>query len=474
PCRFDPGSGYKLPAMREAFFMNIMNCGVVAKVVYNFNNHSYMIRRILFVLAVILPLPMLAAKPYAELPSRLAGSMMPYDFSGAEIQPIWPDSLKPVYVAHVARHGARYISSAKKLEKLQGAISKAAAEGTLTKEGRRFDALLKGVLAATGNQWGLLSQVGAEEERRLASDLYHLLPGLLRNARANAISTYVPRVVMTMYEFNHSLTVESSGISISASEGRGFSPLLRCFTADSAYAAYRDNGDWRKVSEHLTDSIVSPEPAHRILGKSSGFSEKHLKKLTLEMYDVLQSLTAFGLPAPTDEFMSEADYRACWEVDNLEHYLRNTITPLSDLAGEASAPLLARILSDADASLGARMEANARRRAGMTQSAEEGYDANFYFGHAETLMPLLSLMRLPGCYSDSSDFFTLYDRWRDYDVVPLGANLDIILLESPRGNSYVTLRLNGRFVAPMNGALIVSWSEYRVYLNELMMRVTAK
>ncbi|MDE7408574.1 MAG: histidine phosphatase family protein, partial [Muribaculaceae bacterium] len=405
--------------------------------------------------------------------SRYSGSMMPYDFSGTEIQPIWPDSLTPVYVAHVARHGARYISSEKKLETLRNAISKAAADGTLTGEGRRFDVLLKSVLSATGDQWGLLSAVGAEEERRLASDLYTLLPDLLKEARVNAISTYVPRVVMTMYEFNHSLTVKSSDIFVTASEGREFSPLLRCFTADSAYAAYRADGDWKQVSERLMDSIVSPEPARRLLGKASGHSDKQLRKLTLDMYDVLQSLTAFGLPAPTDEFMSEADYRACWEVDNLEHYLRNTVTPLSSLAGEASSPLLARIISDADAVLGARMEAVARERAGMTPAQTEGYDANFYFGHAETLMPLLSLMRLPGCYSDSSDFATLYEHWRDYDVVPLGANLDIILLQSPSNRTYVALRHNSRFVAPMSGSMIVPWSDYKSYLTTLMVGVAA-
>ena len=435
-----------------------------------------MMRRILLLLAVLLPISAMSARPYSLLPEKYAGSMMPYDFSGSEVEPIWPDSLKPVYVAHVARHGARYITSARKLEKLQDAISKASSKGTLTKEGRRFDALLKSVLAATGDQWGLLSTVGAEEERRLASDLYTLLPGLLKNARVKAISTYVPRVVMTMYEFNHSLTVESSGISISASEGREFSPLLRCFTADSAYAAYRDNGDWRLVSERLMDSIVSPEPARRLLGNASGHSEKHLKKLTLDMYDVLQSLTAFGLPAPTDEFMSDADYRACWEVDNLEHYLRNTITPLSRLAGQATSPLLARIISDADCALGARMEANAREGAGMPRETVEANDANSYFGHAETLMPLLSLMRLPGCFSDSSDFATLYERWRDYDVVPLGANLDIILLESSRGSVYAAVRHNGRFVAPMPGSheKIVDWNAYRSFLTGIITEVSSK
>lgn len=434
-----------------------------------------MTRLFLIFISLLISLPVLSGRKPTTLPANLAGSMMPYDFSYTESKPIWPDSLTPVYVAHVARHGARYISSAKKLEKLKESISKATAAGTLTKEGRRFSALLKSVEDATGSQWGRLSEVGCKEEVGLAEDLYALLPGLMKKARVNAISTYVPRVVMTMYQFNHELTALSSDVNITASEGKQYSYLLRCFTADSLYSSYRDNGDWQSVSEKLMDSIVSPEPARRILGMIPGFDDHKYKKLTLEMYDVIQSLTAFGMPAPTDEFMSEGDYRACWEVDNLEHYLRNTDTPLSSLAGKASSPLLARIIADADASLNGSLVDLTIKQADMNQAeASERYDANFYFGHAETLMPLLSLMRVPGCYDDSGDFPTLSSRWKDYEIVPLGANLDIIFLQSLTQHTYVALRHNGRFVAPMSGFMIVPWAEYKAYLIDLMMKIAAK
>ena len=434
-----------------------------------------MLRRFLTFFLVVIPILFFAAKKPSLLPSHLEGSMMPYDFSYTESKPIWPDSLTPVYVARVARHGARYISSPKKLEKLQKAIAKASAAGTLTPEGRKFSALLKSVEDNTGTQWGRLSEVGCKEEIGLAEDLYALLPGLMKKARVNAISTYVPRVVMTMYQFNHELTALSSDINITASEGKQYSYLLRCFTADSIYSSYRDNGEWKKVSDKLMDSIVSTEPARRILGNLSGFDDHKYRKLTLEMYDVLQSLTAFGMPAPTDEFMSESDYKSCWEVDNLEHYLRNTDTPLSSLAGKASSPLLARIIADADASLGTRLIDLAMKNADIdVADAPKHYDANFYFGHAETLMPLLSLMRVEGCYDDSSDFTTLSSRWKDYEIVPLGANIDIIFLQSSSLRTYVALRHNGRFVSPMSGSKIVPWSDYKAYLTELMMRAAAR
>ncbi len=431
-----------------------------------------MMRHFIVSLLILLSLPVSAAKKASLLPSHLAGSMMPYDFSETESTAIWPDSLQPVYLARVARHGARYISSPSKLEKLQDAIAKATAAGTLTKEGKKFSTLLKAVEDNTGTKWGLLSDVGLQEEVGLAKDVYTLLPSLLKKGRVNAISTYVPRVVMTMYQFNHELTTLSSDIEISASEGRQNSYLLRCFTADSLYSSYRDNGEWKKVSERLMDSIVSPEPARKILGAVPGLDNRKLKKLTLEIYDVLQSLTAFGMQPPTDEFMSEADYHACWEVDNLEHYLRNTDTPLSSLAGKASSPLLARIIADADASLGALLIDKTMRNADMNQTeAPFRYDANFYFGHAETLMPLLSLMRVEGCYDDSSDFSTLSERWKDYDIVPLGANIDIIFLQSPSMRTYVALRHNGSFVSPMAGDKIVPWPAYKAYLTSLMMKV---
>ena len=109
----------------------------------------------------------------------------------------------------------------------------------------------------------------------------------------------------------------------------------------------------------------------------------------------------------------------------------------------------------------------------IPEEAPRAYDANFYFGHAETLMPLLSLMRVPGCYDDSGDYATLSARWKDYEIVPLGANLAIILLASGKGNIYTALRLNGKFLSPVEGSdsMIVSWNDYKAYLIDIMMNL---
>lgn len=385
------------------------------------------------------------------LPADYAGSMKLCSLGGEATHGIWPDSLQPVYIARVARHGARYISSKSKLEPLRRAIDDARREHKLTKTGERFALLLNEVDSLTGNHWGELSDVGKNEENAMGANLFGLLPELLRDAKATAIATYVPRVVMTMYEFCHQLALQSHGIEISTSEGHQWDCLLRSFSTDSTYAQWRQSGAWKDVVESFTDSIVSPAPARRMFG--AGLTAKKGRKLTLAIYGLLQSLEAMGLPAPTDEFMSEKEYEACWQTDNLTHYLRNTVNAMSAAAARATTPLLQRIISNAEAAL---------ENPGPAE-------ANFYFGHAETLMPLLSLMEVEGSCNMTTDFAHIGAYWKDYDVVPLGASLDIILLSGASGEIYAALRHNGKFIPPIEGGeMIIPWETYRSHLDSLI------
>ena len=60
---------------------------------------------------------------------RLDGTMMPYDFADCDSVVPWDDSYTPVFINYVARHGARYLSSEKKVSTLLKALDKAKADG---------------------------------------------------------------------------------------------------------------------------------------------------------------------------------------------------------------------------------------------------------------------------------------------------------------------------------------------------------
>ncbi|MDE6577411.1 MAG: hypothetical protein K2K58_04485, partial [Muribaculaceae bacterium] len=251
-------------------------------------------------------------------PDVLDGTMMPYDFSATDSIVPWGIDMRPVFINYVARHGARFLSSQKKIEKLRKELIEARDENTLSEKGKDFLALIDRVDSVTDGRWGALNDVGIEEEKRLAGEMADVAPGLLEKGKIKAIATYVPRVVMTMYEFCHQLACTSSDFEISTAEGKQFNPLLRYFTTDSAYVAYLKNPTWKETYDKYAYKILPTAPAQSFF--TIGKANHKLQKLSLDAYGILQSLKAAGIDADPSEWFTLSDYRNCWEVSNLEHY----------------------------------------------------------------------------------------------------------------------------------------------------------
>ena len=410
---------------------------------------------ILLLLAVFtLPPKTRAEQKYEPLPTYLDGSMMPYDFSRETAPTALPDSLRPVYASYVARHGARYLSGESKMKPVVDALEEGRRNGTLSSTGKDFLDLIDQIRRTNQGNWGDLSPEGFREERLLGLRLYNILTPLHDGTqKINAVSSYMPRVVMTMYIAMNSIIRQNDTLTVMTDEGHQYDRLVCCFMADPEFARYRKEGAWKKIFDKFLDTYVSPEPARRLF-TDTPLSEHKLRKLTFDIYEVLKANRAAGLPAPTTQWMSVEEYEGCWRASNLQHYLRNTITAESSLAGKATTPLLRQIMDDID----------------MAAASESPQPVlNGYFGHAETLLPLLSLMQIPGCYDLTTDYDQLEKSWRVEDITPLGANLIILLSRGPSGRNYVTMQLNGRVVTPMPGQPeVVAWDDLKNFWNNLL------
>lgn len=393
---------------------------------------------------------------YEPLPPQLDGSMMPYDFNNCRAAEV-PDSLRPFYIAYLSRHGARYLSSEKKVERMNSAIAEARAAGTLTPLGDELASLIEKVTALTDGRWGALDSVGAYEQQRLGMQMAEMWPGVTKEGKINAWSSYVPRVVMSMYQFTHSLCKEKPMLDIFTAEGHKFDYLLRYFTTDSAYVDYLNQKPWKKEYDRFVNTHISSRPAEAIFGNL--FDTKENRKLTLDLYGILQSLRAAGLPGPDTRWMSEEEYQSCWEAANLEHYYARTINPLSTIPAKGAVPLLKDMLSKLT-------EAIESKDSDPAETQLDKEIASLYFGHAETLMPFLSLCDVEGCNAPAASADNVASLWRDYDVVPLGANFEIVLMSSPSGSVYALTRLNGQNVkvGPFDNPL-VKWDVLHDFLN---------
>lgn len=375
-------------------------------------------------------------------PLELNGTMMAYDLDNTDTIRPWGKDMKPVFINYMARHGARYLSSEKKIERLRKELTKAAEEKNLTEAGEKFLSVIQMTDSATAGNWGALNTVGMEEEQQLGKEMYAIAPELLKSGRVEARATYVPRVVMTMYELCHELTRSTSDIEIVTMEGRQFNSLLRYFKVDSVYANYIENGAWKKTYNEYALHTVPLRPASKLFHKAP--DDKTLRQLVMDMYGILQSLPAAGLSATVEEWFTETEYTACWKVDNLQHYYQRSVSEFSDIAARSASPLLNDIITAADNAL----------------TGKSSLSASLRFGHAETVIPLFALMRLPGCYVPDCPAEKVAENWKDWEVSPLGANLMIVMLKDPGGKTFAALRLNGRWI-DIQGKKVNSWDSLK-------------
>lgn len=375
-------------------------------------------------------------------PEGLNGTMMPYDFSRTDSIVPWGEDKRPVFINYIARHGARYLSSEKKVDKLRKELAKAKQEGNISQSGYHFLNLIQKIETATDGNWGALNEVGIKEEQILGRQMYKIAPVLLKDGKVEARATYVPRVVMTMYELCHELSRQTSDIEITTMEGKEFNPLLRYFKVDSVYMDYIAAGPWQSAYDEFEKTTAPCSPAATLFVNPP--ADDKLRKLTLDMYDVLQSLQASGMSAPVEEWFTQKEYEACWKVDNLKHYYQRSASEFSDLPAKSASPLLQDIIHTTDQSL----------------TGESPVCGSLRFGHAETVIPLFALMRLPGCYVPDCTAAEVAAKWKDYKISPLGANLLMVILKDNSGSAYVAMRLNGEWVS-IDGVNVIPWDKLK-------------
>lgn len=199
---------------------------------------------------------------------------------------------------------------------------------------------------------------------------------------------------------------------------------------------------------------VTMEPLRRVLGRDYVFGSDSVA-LALDEYSMLAGLEAMGMAVGISEWFSPEEYNSLWAAFNLKQYVDRTSTTLSSTPADVAAPLLDNLIVTTD-----------RFIAGDESVAT----VNLRFGHAETLMPLMSLMRLRGCYYLTHNYESVALNWMDFNVVPMAANLRLILFRSDSGRYYVRVDHNEVPLPLLPGSsdVIVPWNTARVYLISLL------
>lgn len=381
------------------------------------------------------------------------GSAMPYP----AVDPVltaFPDSLSPVMINHVGRHGARYASSAKRSNKLKTFLLKADSAKTITPDGKKLLSLVDYVIAISDRKWGALDSLGMAEQRGIASRMYLRYPGIFTQGKVAALSSYAPRCIMSMYSFTHQLARLNNKVKIYTNSGRQNSPLVRPFDLDQDYIDYRKTEPYESVYRSYLTENVPVAPVTRVLGEKFDISKDEAIDLSQTMYGFLSGMSAIGLSNELPSYFTPEEYNKLWACNNLGQYLERTANTVSTVPADITTDLLINLITTTDDVISGKSNEYVQLR----------------FGHAETLMPLLSLMHLKGCYYLTNYFDSVGLHWRNFHVVPMASNLQLVIFKSKSGRYYVRAELNEvpTPLIPGNENIYVEWGVAKDYLQRCL------
>ncbi|MDE6224913.1 MAG: histidine phosphatase family protein, partial [Muribaculaceae bacterium] len=203
--------------------------------------------------ALLIPISLSATLPTVS-PYNCQGSLKPYP--APETLNTYPDSLTPVFINHVGRHGARYPAGSAHALGLMKLLNRADSLKTITPLGRQLKAITAEVIKQSTGRWGALDSLGMAEHRGIASRMVKTFPTLFKGKNINAISSYSPRAMMSMFSFVHEIDDLNNSSEISTLTGRSTSPLMRFFDVNQSYITFIKDKTWEKpYKEYIKQTI---------------------------------------------------------------------------------------------------------------------------------------------------------------------------------------------------------------------------
>ncbi len=389
----------------------------------------------------------------AACPEKAGGIYYAYDVEKDSLPPV-PDGYAPVYISHYGRHGSRWPVN-QKIYKITGDFFQAQqlAEN-ITPEGK---GVWKMVTLCAGNangHLGELSPLGERQHKGIAERMYRRFPSLFaEDSHIVARSSVEPRCIMSMGAFCDRLR-DLSRASIEKHATPGDMEFIHHNTPEAKMNTGED-APWMWEFSPYRDSVSQCPKTAAKLFKNVPQTDS-LGIFMRSLYDVAISVQDIdSLDADILSLFEAEELAALWKASNYMQYNANAKAPVSLSSGpESVKPLLMEITGRADE---------------MLSSREVTVDLRF--GHDTDLLRLVSLIDADGRGVELEDPDEAAEKWRNFEISPMGANLQLIFFRNAEGNIIVLPRLNETPVAisdvPQSARGFYDWELLKTYFSSL-------
>ncbi len=380
---------------------------------------------------------------------QYAGTAMPYPIV-KDSSVFFQDDMVPFYINHLGRHGARFPTSGKALNRVMEILESAQRENRLKSRGLTLLSIIQNLLGTFDGQWGKLSVVGEEEQQGIARRMIEHYPQLFSDsAKVQAIATYVPRCIHSMDAFLACMVEFNSSLHIQRNEGRQYNGILRFFDLNQSYVDYKENGDWRPIYETFVRQKISPVSVMKNFFLESGQeTDKEAEEFVMALFSIAAILPDTGATTSLDGLFTIDEWHNYWQTQNLRQYMSKSSSPVGQMLPVAIAwPLLSEFIHSVDEVIKGKSDIR----------------ANFRFAHAETVIPFVALMGIEGTDVQVSVPDSVSKYWKDYEIAPMAANVQWIFYHDKAREIWVKILLNEKEMT-----LPVSTSRFPYYRWEIV------
>lgn len=362
-----------------------------------------------------------------------------------------PKDYTPFYMSHYGRHGSRWLLSDGEYSGVINTLKKARQNHKLTPLGQETLQKLEQFYPCTIDRWGDLTTVGERQHHGIGKRMTEHFPEIFKtkNILIDARSTVVPRCILSM-------TAECEELA-------AFNPSARIHNDVSNSLQYYLNQPWSgavaaqggkgwDIVDHYKRTYTHPDRITSILFNdptyvkdsiNAGSFMRHLFKVANNMQSHTQGADLYSLFTPEECYDQ-------WRIENVSWYLHYGPSPVTQSVMPFSQlNLLKNIIETAD--------------------TVHQIQATLRFGHEVCVMPLACLLELGHSGDIVQNLDTLDRTWRNYNIFPMGCNVQLIFYRPKKNKSgeiLVKALLNEREVSlpvPTTTYPYYSWTKLRQY-----------
>ena len=344
--------------------------------------------------------------PKWVIDSGYLGTETPYQISGC-CRWALPKGYHSFYIDHIGRHGARYLSTSLRVETLLEVLEAAKNKGNLTQRGERLREQVMKIGVVTGHQYGLLTPLGKEEERQLGQKMYHCYPEVF-GKEVYAVSTYMQRAKQSMFAFLEGLGEYTSSSQFKIGINGQVDPILRFFDVNEAYKKYKKEGDWLRALSHFEERCdLVKKWLLQFFSESVIEALENPVQIGNYIYDLYGNTFNMQLPVGLEAYFTWQQLDYFWQNENVKQFLeKGPGLTGQTLQTNMAYPLLEDFLTSAERAI---------RKGNIS--------ADLRFAHAETLIPLVTLLGVEGYSEQTSDLREVATLWKDSCIAPMAANM---------------------------------------------------